>query len=436
MQSNKEEQFIIKGLSGKRSLSGSIPVRGAKNVVLKALAATLLFKDEVVISNIPDIEDISRAIELLGDLGAQVNKIRDRTYSIRIPNKPKTELSSVIANKLRASIVFVGPLLVRTGKVSFPHPGGCLLGARPIDQFISGFRALGAKVSVRKLYKAGNLTYIIEAPPKGLVGAEIFFKNPSVTATETLMMTAVGAHGTTVLKNVAMEPEIVALARFLNEGGAKIEGAGTSKITIKGTGLLNGKRAFVIPPDRIEAGSFLLLGALVARDLKITDCNPLHLEALIMHLREMGVSIDVGKNFVRVRGALSLKASNIKTHEYPGFPTDLQAPMTALLTQATGRSLVFETIFEGRFRYLDALSKMGAKFEICDPHRVIVYGPTPLKGSTLMSPDLRAGLAYIIAALVAKGESVIHNVYTIDRGYERIEKRLCAIGADIKRVVS
>ncbi len=434
MNPDKDEQFIIKGFAGERKLKGEIPVRGAKNAALKALAASLLFKNAVTVSNIPEIEDIFRARELLKELGADVKRAKTRSYTISFSKKPNVELSPAIANTLRASIVFTGPLLARTGKVVFPHPGGCLIGARPIDLFLSGFQKMGARI------KEDGKTYEIIAPQGKLKGAAIFFRKPSVTATETLMMAGVLARGTTVLKNAAMEPEIVALAEFLNACGAKIEGAGTAKVTIRGTGLLSGKKPFVTPPDRIEAGSFLILAALAAEDLTITNCNPAQSESLIEHLRAAGVPIEVGKNKIRVRNENGspriLTSLDVKTHEYPGFPTDLQAPIAVLLTQAAGSSLVFETIFEGRFRYVDALLKMGAKIEVCDPHRVIISGATPLRGRTLLSPDLRAGLAYIIAALVAEGESVIHNVYTIDRGYERIEERLQKIGADIKRIGS
>ncbi len=432
MSPDRDEQFIIQGFAGRRTLSGSIPVRGAKNAALKALAASLLFKDEVVISNVPEIEDINRAVELLAGLGVKIARRGRHTYVVRTPRRVRTALSPEIAEKLRASVVFTGPLLAREGKVVFPHPGGCLIGARPIDLFLSGFQKMGARI------KEDGKTYEITAPRGKLEGATIFFGKPSVTATETLLMAGVLARGTTVLKNAAMEPEIAALAEFLNACGAKIDGAGTSKITVKGTGLLSGKKSFVTPPDRIEAGSFLILAALAAKDMTITHCNPAHLESLLEHLRAAGVSIEVGKNKIRVRNENGsprvLTSFDVKTHEYPGFPTDLQAPMAVLLTQAEGSALVFETIFEGRFRYLEALLKMGAKIEVCDPHRVIISGQTPLRGRTLESPDLRAGLAYILAALIAEGESVIHNVYTIDRGYERIEERLEKLGADIKRI--
>lgn len=435
IEERAEEQFIIQGLAkpgGKQKyLSGSIPVRGAKNAALKAAAATLLFRDAVELKNVPEIEDMHRSYDILEALGAAVEPVRARQYRIAHAKSPESVLPADIANKFRASIVFTGPVLARTSRVRFTHPGGCLIGARPIDLFLEGFQAMGARVRER------DGEYTITAPPRGLKGASIFFRTPSVTATETLMMTAVLARGTTTLRNAAREPEIPALAEFLNVCGAHISGAGTPTITIHGGGLLNaGNNAFVTPPDRIEAGSFLVLGALAGRDLRITRCEPNHLTALITVLRDAGVSIFEEKKALRVsvpQKKGTLHSIPIKTSEYPGFPTDLQAPFTVFLTQTAGKALVFEAIFEGRFRYVDALQKMGADVTPCDPHRIIVRGPTVLSGRTLESPDLRAGLAYIIAAAVARGTSVIHNVYTIDRGYEQIEERLQKIGLDIKR---
>jgi UDP-N-acetylglucosamine 1-carboxyvinyltransferase len=287
---------------------------------------------------------------------------------------------------------------------------------------------MGAKVSVK------DDLYIIETKG-GLRGAELFCKVQSVTVTETFMMAGVLAKGTTVIKNAAMEPEIVDLAHFLNKCGAKISGAGTSTIAIKGGKLLSGKKCqYKTVPDRIEAGSFLVLGALAARELHITNCDPSHLESPIEILRSAGVSIETGKSKIIVRAPSSLKPVDVKTHEYPGFPTDLQAPMTVLFTQAQGESTVFETIFEGRLNYTEALVGMGADIVMMDPHRALVRGKSELRARKLMSPDLRAGLAFVIAAVIAKGESVIHNVdTTIDRGYEEVEYRLRAIGVDIER---
>jgi len=278
--------------------------------------------------------------------------------------------------------------------------------------------------------------YHIRAPKGGLRGAEIFLRGQSVTATETFMMTAVCAKGTTTIRNAAMEPEILDLARFLNASGAAITGAGTSIITIKGNGLLTPpQKGYKVMPDRVEAGSFVILAALTAKKITITHCVPEHIESLLETLKECGVSITTTKNSITVRAPKgAAKATNIKTHEYPGFPTDLQAPMTVFLTQAKGESLVFETIFEGRLQYVEELSRMGADILTMDPHRVIVKGPKALRGRELESPDLRAGLAFIIAATIARGRSIIHNVYNIDRGYEHVEKRLQGVGVKISRV--
>jgi len=421
--------FVIKGFDGERKLHGTVKVTGAKNAALKAIAATVLFKDTVTLTNIPEINDVLRMFDLLKDMSADVENPKKGTYNVTIPARGfATELTPGIAKRMRASVVLTGPVLARYGKVSFPHPGGCVIGARPLDLFVDGFEKMGAKVVM------SETGYVVEAKG-GLKGAEFFLKNQSVTVTETFMMAAVLAKGTTTIKNAAMEPEIVDLAEFLNTCGAKISGAGSPTITIKGGKLLTGKgHTYKTMPDRIEAGSFLVLGALAARELHITNCNPAHLESPIETLRSAGVPIEVKKTEIIVRASSHLKAVDIKTHEYPGFPTDLQAPMTVFLTQAEGESKVFETIFEGRLNYTESLAAMGASITMMDPHRVIIRGKSPLRGRKLMSPDLRAGLAFVIAAIVAKGESVIHNVdTTIDRGYEDIEHRLRAIGVDIER---
>ena len=420
--------FVIKGFGGERKLHGTVRVTGAKNSALKAIASTVLFSDTVTLTNIPEINDTLRMFELLRDMGAEVSNTKKGVYTVAIKKGFATELSPGIAKKMRASIVATGPVLARYGKVSFPHPGGCIIGARPVDLFIEGFEKMGATVTLK------DETYTVTAKG-GLKGAEFFLKNQSVTVTETFMMAGVLAKGTTVIKNAAMEPEIADLASFLNKCGAKISGAGTPTITIKGGKLLTGKgHPYKTMPDRIDAGSFLILGALGARELHITNCNPLHLESLIQTLEHAGVGIETKKSEIIVRAPSRLKSVDIKTHEYPGFPTDLQAPMTVLLTQAEGESTVFETIFEGRLNYTESLSAMGANITMMDPHRALVRGKTDLRGRKLESPDLRAGLAFVIAAIVAKGESVIHNVdTTIDRGYEDVEHRLRAIGVNIER---
>ncbi len=421
--------LVIKGFGGERKIKGTVRVNGAKNAALKVIAATVLFRDTVTLGNIPEINDVEKMFDLLNDMGAEITKTKRGAYTVSIARGFSTDLSPGIAKRMRASIVLTGPVLARYGKVSFPHPGGCVIGARPLDLFISGFEKMGANVMIK------DGTYIVEAKD-GLRGAEFFLKNQSVTVTETFMMAGVLAKGITTIKNASMEPEIADLAGFLNRCGAKIVFSGGTTITIKGGKLLSGGgHPYKTMPDRIEAGSLLILGALASRELHITNCNPEHLESPIEILRSTGVAIEVKKTEIIVRAPSHIKPVDIKTHEYPGFPTDLQAPMTVFLTQADGESKVFETIFEGRLNYTEALTAMGASIAMMDPHRVLVRGKTELHGRKLESPDLRAGLAFVIAAIVAKGESVIHNVdTTIDRGYEDIDVRLRAIGVEIERV--
>lgn len=418
-----KEIFVIQG--GKK-LSGEIEVMGAKNAALKGLVASLLFNEPVIIKNCPLIEDVFRMIELLKMLGVEVVSTGKREFKISDNTANSYVLNSEISKAMRSSVVLIGPLLARFGKVQFPHPGGCVIGERPIDIFLDGFKKLGAKIS-----QIGE-NYVLEA--KKLKGAEIIFKKVSVTATETLMMTAILTEGKTVLYNAACEPEIPVLADFLNLSGARIKGAGTYKIEIMGVKNLKFKKPYVVVPDRIEAGSFAILAALLGREIKIKNCNPEHLLVFLEHLKDAGSDIQRGKNYLQISAPKKLAAVDVKTREYPGFPTDLQAPFVALLTQSQGKSVVTETIFEGRLNYADDLNRMGANIIQCDQHRIIIEGKTILHAREMESPDLRAGLAFVLAALCAKGESKIHGVYKIDRGYERIEERLRKLGADIKRV--
>lgn len=407
-------------------MSGEIAVCGAKNSALKAMAASLLFAKPIAIENIPLIEDVFRMRELLEHLGATVEE-GDRMLQINPAPLLGTELKKEIAERLRASLVLAGPLLARNGKVKFPHPGGCVIGKRPIDVFLDGWRAMGAKA------REGKNGFEVAA--RKLKGADFTFRVVSVTGTETLMMTAVLARGKTILRNAAMEPEIPVLAQFLNDSGAKISGAGTPTMEITGTDgrLLHAKRTFEVIPDRIEAGSFLILGAALGKKVKVTGCNPEHLTALIAALKDAGAPLEIGRDWISVSRPRKLKAVNIQTREYPGFPTDLQAPFAVLMTQAEGESMIFETIFEERFGYVDELRRMGAKIFLSDPHRILAHGPARLHGREIESPDIRAGLAFVIAALLAKGESKISNVYQIDRGYEKIDERLRSLGAEIQR---
>jgi UDP-N-acetylglucosamine 1-carboxyvinyltransferase len=323
--------------------------------------------------------------------------------------------------------MFVGPLLVRFGEVRFPHPGGCVIGAgtRPIDFFIDGFTRMGAKSAVK-----GN-NYCLTA--KKLSSCEYFFTKPSVSGTECLMMTSVLSEGTTVLKNCAMEPEIKALAEYLAAQGAKIEGAGTTTIRIRGVRKINAGN-FKVIPDRIETGTFCIMAAATKSDLLIKNCIPEHVEALLGIFKKIGINYEAGKDYIHVKSCSKIYPYDIMTHEYPGFPTDLQSPYTVLMTQAEGASMIHETIYDRRLLFTDMLSQMGANITMCDPHRVVIFGPTKLYGRKLTSPDLRAGIAMIIASLIAEGKTEIDNIYQIDRGYEAIDKRLSKCGAKISRV--
>jgi UDP-N-acetylglucosamine 1-carboxyvinyltransferase len=425
--------FAIVGLGSKKTLNGKIRVNGAKNAVLPVMASSILFKNPIRIENVPDIEDVKRMSELLEDLGAKVS-VGPGKLNIDSRDVFQSALNAEISKRLRASIILSGPLLGRIGKISFPHPGGCLLGNRPIDIFIDGFKKMGAKV------KEVDGHYELSTKNKRLSGAEIIFKLQSCTATEAFLMAAILATGTTVLRNAALEPEIASLAEFLVAGGARIKGIGTTTLIIEGgLPLTAPPRPFITIPDRIEAGSLLILGALAGNNIEITNCVPEHLAILVELLKESGVPIKTGKNWIKIQnnGGIRndrLKSFDVKTHEYPGFPTDLQAPITVFLTQVRGESTVFETIFDGRLNYTADLVKMGANIKMWDAHRVSVSGPAKLKGRELVGPDIRAGLAFVIAALTAHGKSVISNAYYIDRGYERIEERLRTIGADIKRI--
>lgn len=416
-------KFLIKQ---SRKISGKIEVKGAKNHALKVLAAAVLTEEDVEISNIPNIEDIKRKEELLEQIGVEIIHKKDKVV-INAKHIKTTKLDPDKSSTIRTSIVLAAALLSRFGKVSFYHPGGCVLGKRPIDIFLEGFQKLGAKLS----YKNETITFTTR---KGrLTGGEFFFRRLSVTGTEALIIAATLASGKTVLKNAAQEPEIIALAEFLNSCGAKIKGAGTPTILIEGVKKINGGKCEIIP-DRIEMGTFLILGVLHKAKLRITKCNPQLVEALLERLEKAGAKFRIGKDYIECLPYKKFTGTDIITHEYPGFATDLQPPYTVLMTQAGGISLVHDPVFEGRLFFTDSLVQMGANIIICDPHRIVVQGPTKLSGKKLASPDIRAGIALVLAGSVAEGETVIDNIYQIDRGYEEIDKRLRKIGVNIKRV--
>jgi UDP-N-acetylglucosamine 1-carboxyvinyltransferase len=389
------------------------------------LAAAVLTDQDVKITNVPQIEDIKRKIELLELIGVKVKSEKD-TLVLNAKNIKTATLDPDKSSTIRTSIVLAAALLSRFGKVSFYHPGGCVLGKRPVDIFLQGFETLGAKLA-----QNGELINVT-AVGKRLAGGEFFFPRISVTGTEALIIAAILAKGKTVLKNCALEPEISALARFLNSCGAKIKGAGTPTITIWGINKLKGGKCAIIP-DRIEAATFLILGVLHHAKLTITKCNPDHIEALLSTLEKAGAKLKVGSNSIKCLPYKKLSSTNIITHEYPGFATDIQPPYTVLATQAVGQSLIHDPIFPGRLFFSDSLVQMGANIIMCDPHRIVVQGPTRLNGKKLASPDIRAGIALVLAGSIAQGETIIDNIYQIDRGYEKIDERLSKIGVNIKR---
>ncbi len=421
------DKFLIKGLVCQKKLEGTITVGGAKNAVLKIMAGAILFKNTLTIQNMPFVEDVKRMGELLTKLGATVNFSKNEV-TINTEKINTQSLDNKIATAMRSSVVLTGPLLARYGKVVFPTPGGCTIGLRPIDLFIKAYEKMGANIE----YK--DDAYIMTS--QKLKGAEIFFDIQTVTGTETIMMAAVLAEGTTILKNCAMEPEIQSLATYLISCGADIQGAGTSTITIQGGGLLESKQPYITISDRIETGSFVILGALLAKKLRIEKCDPSLIESLISLLKESGVNMNIGKDYIEILESKNLKSFNVRTHEYPGIPTDLQPQLVTYLTQSEGEGTVFETIFEGRFKFIDNLKKLGADITVMNSREIIVKGPHLLKSNSelLESYDLRGGFSAVLSGLLAQGESTVHNVYYIDRGYESLETRLCAIGADIKRI--
>ncbi|MCW1930272.1 MAG: UDP-N-acetylglucosamine 1-carboxyvinyltransferase [Candidatus Kerfeldbacteria bacterium] len=418
------DSFIIRG---GQQIEGEISVRGAKNHAIKMFPASLLSREPVVLRNVPDIEDIRKLTELIHDLGGTVARNDAHTYTITAPETCDGVFPPEIVTKLRASIVMLGPVLARYGEVTMPYPGGDNLGPRPIDLFLSAFEKMGATITERN----GAQHF---AAPHGLRGANIVFPVVSVTGTETVMLAATLATGTTIIENAAIEPEVIALAEYLRDRGAEIQGIGTHTLTIRGGELLAGGECTIIP-DRIEAGSFVMLAAAAAGHVRVSGCRPKDLAVPLSILQEMGVPLYMTDDSIEVAPHNGLRAHSLVTHEYPGFPTDLQAPMTVLLTQAHGESRVRETIYDGRLLYTDMLNSMGARITLLDAYRAVVSGATPLHGTLVVSPDIRAGIAMVIAGIIAtKGTTTIEHVYHIDRGYEHIETRLQHINAYVERV--
>ncbi len=408
-------------IKGKKELSGSIRVSGAKNASVALIPAAILADEESTICNIPEITDTDALCEILEFLGVEVKRASE-SIVIDPSNMKNLEIKDNYCKKLRASYYFMGALLGKYKKVTMCFPGGCSIGKRPINLHLKGFEALGATIT-----NNGN-KYTVEA--EELKGANIYLDIASVGATINIMLAAVKAEGTTIIDNAAKEPEIVNIATFLNSMGAKVTGAGTSTIKIRGVKELHGCFHEAIP-DRIEAGTYMIIGALCGNRLKIDNIIPNHVEAVISKLQEIGVEIEIGADYVVVTKPQKFKTTNIKTSVYPGFPTDLQQPFTVLLTQAVGKSKVEETIWENRFMHVVYLNDLGADVTVKN-QTATVLGPTPLTGTHVVATDLRAGAAMVTAGLIAEGTTIITNIDHILRGYENIVEKLISVGAKIE----
>ncbi|MDR2737211.1 MAG: UDP-N-acetylglucosamine 1-carboxyvinyltransferase [Gracilibacteraceae bacterium] len=410
-------------INGGKKLFGEIEVGGAKNAVLPIIAASLLSSEEVILEDVPDLLDVSIMSQVVCALGGEVAR-QGHTLRIKAENFDNFEAPFDLITKMRASIVIMGPVLARKGRVRISHPGGCAIGSRPVNWHLKGLESLGAEVRI-------DHGYLDVSAPK-LTGARIYLDFPSVGATENILMAAAAAEGMTIIENAAQEPEIVDLANFINQMGGKIRGAGTNIITVEGVQEFSGTRHTIIP-DRIEAGTFILMAAACGGDVLVNNVISTHLAPLLAKLDEAKVQYEELEDGIRVFGNDSYQAVDIKTQVHPGFPTDLQAPFLALLARAKGTAIVTENIFENRFMHVDELKRMGADLKV-EGRSVIVQGVPFLNPATLMATDLRAGAALILAALTAPGRSEIWEIQHIDRGYENIETKLRGLGADIERV--
>ncbi len=419
------DKFVVRGGN---PLLGTVRVSGAKNSALPCMAAAILTEDEVILENIPQVQDIETERKLLTSMGAEVELGYGRaqhrtTISCRILSDPTAKYE--IVKTMRASSLVLGPLVARTGLARVAMPGGCAIGGRPIDLHIKGLESMGAVITYEHGY--------IEARAERLKGTHIVFDKITVTGTEDLLMAAVLAEGETVFENCAREPEVTDLAALLIAMGAKIEGAGTATIRVQGVDKLHGAK-HRINPDRIEAGTFLVAGAISGGDLCVANCNPSHLGAVVARLTDAGARVDnIGPDCIRVRSEGNLKAVDVSTEEYPGFPTDMQAQYMALATQCEGTSRITENIFENRFMHVQELVRMGADIRV-EGRTATIRGKSQLSSAAVMCSDLRASASLVLAALVADGESILDRVYHMDRGYEHIEEKLRGVGAQIRRM--
>lgn len=412
-------------ISGGKPLTGRVAVSGAKNATVALIPAAVLANDRCVLENLPLIRDVQVLMEIIEQMGAKVRKDKAGALEIESTGLNNPQITNGKVKELRASYYLLGALLARFKEVSMPYPGGCDIGLRPIDQHIKGFKALGASVDV----KHG----IISLKANKLTGSHIFLDVVSVGATINLMIAATMAEGTTVLENAAKEPHVVDVANFLNSMGAEVKGAGTDAIRIKGVEKMHGSTYMVIP-DQIEAGTYMIAAAAIpGGDVVVENVIPRHLDSIAAKLIEMGVEVQFNGDFVRVISRVRPKSVDIKTLPYPGFPTDLQQPITSMLTQAGGISMITESIWEGRFRHVDELKRMGADIKV-EGRVAVIEGVKSLSGSKVNATDLRAGAALVIAGLMAKGETEIYNLFHLDRGYENLEGKFASLGADIRRV--
>ena len=417
----KLEKFVI---TGGKPLHGEVTISGAKNAAVGVLPATILAADVCVIENLPDISDVAVSLKILSVLGAQIKMINRNTYEIDTTHLTGTNVPDDLSRQMRASYYFLGALLSRFGKAQVAMPGGCNLGPRPIDQHLKVFSALGAEDSV---------DYgMISVRAKEMNGAHIFFDKVSVGATMNGMLSAVMAKGQTILENCAKEPHVVDLANFLNMCGANIRGAGTDVIKVRGVEKMHGCTYSIIP-DQIEAGSYMVAAAATGGDVLVKNVTPKHLEPITEKLRRAGVEVEEFDDAVRVVASKRLNSTNVKTLPYPGYPTDMQPQIVVALALAHGTSIVTESIFENRFKYVDELTRMGATIKV-EGNSAIIYGTDGFTGARVSAPDLRAGAALVIAGLAAEGVTVVDDIVYIQRGYECFEDKLRSLGAEIERV--
>ncbi len=412
---------------GGKKLKGVINISGAKNAVLKLMAASLLSNSQCLIRNVPKIRDVDTMIGVLRSLGVEINWADVNSLLIRIKGDLNYTASDGLVRQMRASAQVMGPLLTKIGRVKLFQPGGCVIGQRPLDLHLKGFQAMGAEV----LEEHG---YILVQAYQKLRGAEILLDFPSVGATENIMAAAILAEGSTVIKNAAKEPEIIEEQNFYNRLGARIRGAGTDTIRIEGVAQLNNRDIdYTVIPDRIEAGTFMIAAASTGGEVEITGLIPEHVEALTSKLKEIGIEVEVREESILIRSKGYFKSVDVTILPYPGFPTDLQPQITALLAVANGTSVITENVFGSRFRYVDELIRMGASIRV-ESRSAIVKGNARLSGAPVYAPDLRAGASLVIAGLIAEGMTTIEGVQFLERGYEQLEMKLASLGADIKKV--